>query len=134
MLSPDIYRYNNGLKFYVMIYGIIALSICFLCMGFLYYRVRKKYRKSEENLDMLITRYVELVEMHSKVQKDFNQLSDKYRYKLSLIAVYQDKISEINHKMVEFEKNYNLLMAAYNENKDNLRYAENLLTGNQEEL
>ena len=117
-----------------MIYGIIALSICFLCMGFLYYRVRKKYRKSEENLDMLITRYVELVEMHSKVQKDFNQLSDKYRYKLSLIAVYQDKISEINHKMVEFEKNYNLLMAAYNENKDNLRYAENLLTGNQEEL
>ena len=117
-----------------MIYVFLGVFVCFFAFSCVYYRLYKKYRHSEENIGLLINRYLELMETHNKTQKEYNLLSDKYKYKLSLIATYQDKLAEIQQKVVDFEKKYNLLLAVYNENKDNLNYAEKLLSCEIEDL
>lgn len=115
-----------------MIYvGLISLT-CFLGMCLLYYRLKKKYRKNEDTLELLIAKYTELVKTHNKVEKDFNYISEKYRYNLSLVATYQDKLHEITEHLNEYEKKYNLLMSTYRETNEDLKFAQSILAGTPE--
>lgn len=115
-----------------MVYVILFLLACIFTVGILYYRLNKKYRKSEESLSLLIKKYTELVRTHNKVETDFNHISEKYRYNLSLVATYQDKLCEITEKLNNFEKKYNILVAAYNESSEDLKFAQSILAGTPE--
>ncbi len=115
-----------------MTYVVLILSACLFVGGILYYRLNKKYIKDENSLRLLIEKYTELVKTHNKVEKEFNHISEKYRYNLSLVATYQDKLSEITEKLNNFEKKYNMLILAYNENKEDLKFAKSILAGTPE--
>lgn len=117
-----------------MVYYTVAATICLLVLGFLYYFKCRRLKACNDKLDLVITKYVEMMETLHNTQKDYNNLSDKYRYKLSLVAVYQDKLSEASRVADELQKKYNLLYQAYNENKDDLRFAEAILSGTPEEI
>ena len=117
-----------------MIYYAVAATICLLVLGFLYYDKCRKLKVCDKNLDLVITKYVEMLELLKNNQKDYDNLTDKYKYKLSLVAVYQDKLSEASKIVEDLQKKYNILYQAYNENKDDLRFAEAILAGTPEEI
>lgn len=117
-----------------MAYYAAAATICLFILGFLYYFKCRKFRTCDGNLDLMIAKYVGLMEQLDKTQKDYGYLSDKYRYKLSLVAVLQDKLSEVSGIAEELQNKYNILYQAYNENKDDLRFAEAILAGTPEEI
>ena len=117
-----------------MTYYAAAATICLFILGFLYYFKCRKFRTCDGNLDLMIAKYVGLMEQLDKTQKDYSYLSDKYRYKLSLVAVLQDKLAETNAIAEKLQSKYNLLYQVYNENKDDLRFAEAILAGTPEEI
>ena len=117
-----------------MIYYAVAATICFFVIGGLYYIKCREHKTCNRNLDLMIGKYVGLMEQLDKTQKDYRYLSDKYRYKLSLVAVLQDKLAEASAIAEKLQSMYNLLYQAYNENKDDLRFAEAILAGTPEQI
>ena len=117
-----------------MLYYTAAVTICLLVFGFLYYIKCRKTKDCDKKLDLVVGKYVGLIEEVGRVQKEYNNLADKYRYKLSMVAVLQDKLTEASRIVDDLQKKYNLLYQAYNENKDDLRFAEAILSGTPEEI
>ena len=117
-----------------MTYCLIAATICLLTLGFLYYLKCRKLKACDSSLDLLTSKYVGLMEQLGKTQKEYEYLSDKYRYKLSLVAVLQNKLTEVSNIAEKLQNKYNILYQAYNENKDDLQFAEAILAGTPEEI